>query len=176
MSGTSVAWKVICAMTMGYSKCCVKQLSPSLNHKLPVQNSLLMFTIPPQLLILLQWNEQRSTMRVAGYSNDEIWATLTGHHEISDWQISCTMKRYGGKENYNEVGHSTGCPCKLTPHDIWIACWHLSNQTAHETSDLQHKYFLEVSVETIKWALQWEGLEAYIWCTVPFIEVLSVPP
>jgi len=92
-------------------------------------------------------------MRAAGYSNDKIQAALTGCHEISDRQISHIVKRYGGKKNYYKVEHSTGRPHKLTPCDVQIACHHLSNQTAHDTSDLQRKYFLEVSVDTMKQAL-----------------------
>jgi hypothetical protein len=62
------------------------------------------------------------TMRAAGYSNDEIRAALIGRHDLSDCQISRIVKRYGEKENYYEVGHSTGRPRKLTPCAMRIAC------------------------------------------------------
>jgi hypothetical protein len=61
-------------------------------------------------------------MRAAGYSNDEIQAALTGHHDLSNHQIHRIIKRYGAKENYYDVGHSTSCPPKLTTCDICIAC------------------------------------------------------
>jgi hypothetical protein len=108
-------------------------------------------------------------MRAAGYSNDEIRAALIGRHDLSDRQISRIVKRYGEKENYYEVGHSTGRPRKLTPCAMRIACRHLANQTAHDASDLQRKYFPEVSVDTIKRALRGEGLAPHIRRTVPFI-------
>ena len=79
------------------------------------------------------------------------------------------MKRYGGKENYYEEGCSMGRPRKLTSRDVRNACRHLSNQTAHNASDLQHEYFLEVSVDTVKRALRQEGLEPHIRRRVPFI-------
>ena len=55
------------------------------------------------------------------------------------------------------------------PRDIRRACQHLSNQTAHDASDLQRNYFPEVSVDTIKHALRGQGLEPHIRRTVPFI-------
>ena len=70
------------------------------------------------------------TMRAAGYSNDEIQSALIGRHDLSDRQINRIVKRYGEKENYYEVGHSTGRPHKLTPRDTRIACRHLANQTS----------------------------------------------
>ena len=109
------------------------------------------------------------TMRAVGYSNDEIWAALTGRHELSNWQICHIVKRYGGKENYYEEGHSTGHPRKLSSRDVQNACRHLSNQTAHDALDLQRKYFPVVSVDTVKQALWQEGLEPHIWHRVPFI-------
>lgn len=109
------------------------------------------------------------TMWAAGYSHDEIRAALTGRHDISDRQILRIVRRYGEKENYYDVGHSTGRPRKLTPRDIRRACRHLSNQTAHDASDLQRNYFPEVSVDTIKHALRGQGLEPHIRRTVPFI-------
>jgi len=57
------------------------------------------------------------TMRKAGYSNDEIRAALTGRHEITNRQILRIFKQYGEKENYEDVGHSTGRPHKMTPAD-----------------------------------------------------------
>ncbi len=108
-------------------------------------------------------------MRAAGYSNDEIRAALIDRHDLSNRQICRIVKRYGEKENYYEVGHSTGRPRKLTPREMRIACRHLANQTAHDASDLQRKYFPEVSVDTIKRALRGEGLRPHIRRTVPYI-------
>ena len=108
-------------------------------------------------------------MRAAGYSNDEIQAALTGHHNLSNYQITQIVKRYSEKENYYEVMPRTGRPHKLTPRDTHIALRHLSNTTAHDASDLQRIYFPDVSVQTIRRMLRAEGLEAHIRRTVPFI-------
>ena len=109
------------------------------------------------------------TMKKAGSSHDNIQAALTGRHNISDCQINQIFARYGEKENYYDVGHSTGRPHKLTPRDVRVALRHLSNNDAHDASDLQRIYFPEVSVDTLKCALRGEGLEAHIRHTVPFI-------
>ena len=109
------------------------------------------------------------TMRAAGYSNDEIRAALTGCHDLSDRQIYQIVKRYTEKENYYEVMPRTGHPHKLTPRDTRVALRHLSNTTAHDASDLQHEYFLDVSIQTIRHTLRAEGLQAHIHHTVPFI-------
>lgn len=170
MSSTFVACKVICAVTMGYPNVLhwttfslsPPQLQTPQKQPAHAHNPAMAPNTTPT-----KW-EKICNMRAAGYSNDEIWAALTSRYELSDWQISYIMKRYGGKEKYYEVGHSTGHPCKLTLCDAQIACQHLSNQTAHKASDLQHVYFLEVSVDTMKQALWREGLK-HIRCTVPFI-------
>jgi len=109
------------------------------------------------------------TMRAAGYSNDEIRAALTGHHDLSNRQIYRIVRRYAEKENYYEVTPRPGRPHKLTPRDTRVALRHLSNTTAHDASDLQRVYFPDVSVQTIKRTLRAEGLGAHIRCTVPFI-------
>jgi len=88
------------------------------------------------------------TMKAAGFSNNEIQAALTGCHDLSDCQILWIFNRYREGENYYKVGHSMSHPWKLTPWDVWVSWQHLSNQTAHNTSDLQHQYFLNVSVDT----------------------------
>lgn len=109
------------------------------------------------------------TMWAAGYTHNEIRDALTGRHDLSDRQILWIVKRYAEKENYYNVGHSTGRPRKLTPRDLRVACRHLSNQTAHDASDLQREYFPDVCVDTMKHALRGEGLEPHIRHTVPFI-------
>jgi hypothetical protein len=108
-------------------------------------------------------------MKAAGFSNKAIRAALTGRHDLSDRQILRIVKKYGEKEDYYEIGHSTGRPRKLTSRDIRVACRHLSNQSAHDASDLQRQYFPSVSVDTIKVALRGAGLEPHIRRTVPFI-------
>jgi len=47
-------------------------------------------------------------MKMAGFSNNEIRAALTGRHDLSNRQILRIFKKYGEKENYYDVGHSTG--------------------------------------------------------------------
>jgi aromatic ring-cleaving dioxygenase len=48
-----------------------------------------------------------------GWSHDYIRAHLTGHHELSDHQITRIWKRYSEKENYYDVGHKFGRPPKM---------------------------------------------------------------
>ena len=108
-------------------------------------------------------------MRVVGYSNDKIQAALTGCHDLSNHQIYWIVKRYAEKENYYEVMPQTGCPHKLMPHDTCIALQHLSNTTTHDASDLQHEYFPDVFVQTIRHTLRAKGLQAHICHTVLFI-------
>jgi hypothetical protein len=109
------------------------------------------------------------TMKKAGSSHDDIRAALTGRHDISNRQINRIFAHYGEKENYYDVGHSTGRPHKLSPRDVRVALRHLSNNDAHDASDLQRMYFPEVCVDTLKRALKEEGLEPHIRQKVPFI-------
>ncbi|KAF8266447.1 hypothetical protein EI94DRAFT_1482220, partial [Lactarius quietus] len=108
-------------------------------------------------------------MKKSGHSHDEIHAALPGRSDISNHQINRIFKRYGEKENYYSVGHSSGHPHKLTPRDTRVGLRHLSNSNAHDASDLKRLYFPEVSVATVKHALRAEGLEPHIQRSVPFI-------
>jgi len=56
-------------------------------------------------------------MKKAGFSHDDIRTALPDRHDISDRQINCIFVHYGDKENYYNVGHSSGWSHKLTPHD-----------------------------------------------------------
>ena len=109
------------------------------------------------------------TMKKAGFSHDEIRAALPDRHNITKRQINRIFVRYGDKENYYSVGHSSGRPRKLTPRDTRVALRHLANCDAHDASDLKRLYFPEVSVATLKRALRREGLGSHIRRTVPFI-------
>jgi len=72
------------------------------------------------------------TMKKAGFSHDEIRAALPDRHNITKCQINRIFVRYGDKENYYSVGHSSGHPCKLTPRDTQVALHHLANCDAHD--------------------------------------------
>ena len=109
------------------------------------------------------------TMKKSGCSHDEIRAALLHHHSLSNRQINRIFKRYAGKENYDEVGHSTGRPPKLTPRARRVALRHLANGDARNATELRNEYFPDVSVDTVKSALRMEGRHAYIRTTVPFI-------
>jgi hypothetical protein len=114
------------------------------------------------------------TMKRLGSSNDDIRAALLGRQDISDRQIKRIFTRYGEKENYDEVGHSSGRPRKLSPRDIRIALRHLSNQDSGNASELQRGYFPQLNVITIKRALREEGLHPYIKASVPFISTKNL--
>jgi len=62
-----------------------------------------------------------------------------------------------------------GCPHKLSSHDIHVALWHLANGDSTTTSNLQHVYFPQVNVTTVKQALWEQGLHPYFKVSVPFI-------
>lgn len=109
------------------------------------------------------------TMKRLGSSNDDIRTALVGRHDISDRQIHRIFVRYGDKENYNDVGQSSGRPRKLSGRDTRVALRHLSNQDCVTASDLQREYFPQVSVATLKRTLREQGLHAYVKASVPFI-------
>ena len=109
------------------------------------------------------------TLKKQGISHNDIHAALTNHHDITDQQIIRIFQWYTDKENYDEVGHSTGCPHKLTPRDTRVALWHLANCDAANATELRNSYFPEASVETVKGVLRGEGRHAHIQATVPFI-------
>jgi len=111
------------------------------------------------------------TMKKSGCSHDEIRAALLHHHSLSNRQINRIFKRYAGKENYDEVGHSTGRPPKLTPRARRVALRHLANGDARNATELRNEYFPDVSVDTVKSALRMEGRHAYSW--VP--KVMAIP-
>jgi len=109
------------------------------------------------------------TLKCCGSSNDDVWAALVGHCDISDHQIKHIFTCYGEKENYDEVGHMAGHPHKLSSHDIHVALWHLTNGDSTTACDLQHVYFPQVNVTTVKQALWEQGLYPYFKVSVPFI-------
>jgi hypothetical protein len=102
-------------------------------------------------------------------THNDIQAALVNRHDITDRQIICIFQKYADKENYNEVGHSTGCLHKLTPRDTRVALRHLANCDAGNATELRNMYFPEVSIETVKRVLREEGRHAHIRATVPFI-------
>lgn len=101
------------------------------------------------------------TMKKAGYTNDEIRASLNGCHDITDRSINRIFKRYGEKENYYDVGQHSGRPKKLTDRDGRAALRHLANGTARNATELQQTFFPHVSVTTIKRELRRSGLEPH---------------
>jgi len=109
------------------------------------------------------------TMIKGGSSHNDICAALSNRHDITDWQILCIFQWYGGKENYDEVGHSTGCLHKLTPRDTRVALRHLANCDVANATELRNMYFPKVAVETVKGVLRREGRHARIRATIPFI-------
>jgi len=56
-----------------------------------------------------------------GYTNNEIRANLSNWHDITNHAINYIFKRYADRENYNEIGHSTGHLRKLSERDGWVA-------------------------------------------------------
>lgn len=67
-------------------------------------------TSPSSKTKIVEW-------RKAGKSHNWIREHLKGHNNISDRQIYRIERRYTEKENYNDVGKSTGRPRKLKPRD-----------------------------------------------------------
>ncbi|KAJ7115244.1 hypothetical protein C8R44DRAFT_928271 [Mycena epipterygia] len=82
---------------------------------------------------------------------------LKGHHTLSDRQINRIQNRYTEKENYYDVGKSTGRPRKLEPRDERKAVRHLANKSVNNATELQHDFFPDLSVKTVKRALRRNG-------------------
>jgi hypothetical protein len=116
--------------------------------------------------------EQRAIICILknlGYTNDEIRANLSNQHDITNRAINYIFKRYADKENYNEVGHSTGHPRKLSEWDGQVALQHLANQDCRNATELHQEFFPQVSTITVKQALRWEGLLPFHQASVLFI-------
>jgi transposase len=109
------------------------------------------------------------TLKRLGYTNDEIRANLPNRHDITNRAINYIFKRYADKENYDEVGHSTGRPHKLSERDSRVALRHLANQDCRTATELRHEFFPQVSTITVKRALRQEGLLPFHQALVPFI-------
>lgn len=109
------------------------------------------------------------TLKRTGHTHSEIRDALPNHHDISDRQIIRIFQCYGDKENYDEVGHSTGRPRKLSDRDMRQALRHLSNQDHSTASSLQRAFFPEVNVLMVKRTLRGEGLRPFVKASVPFI-------
>jgi hypothetical protein len=107
--------------------------------------------------------------RKAKKSHKWICEHLKGHHNISDSQIHRIQKRYTEKENYNNVGKSSGRPHKLRPRDSREAQCLLANGTVHNATELQREFFPDASVKTVRRDLCRGGLESHIRCPVPLI-------
>jgi hypothetical protein len=86
------------------------------------------------------------TMKKLGSSNDAVCAALIDHHNLTNQQINCIFACYGDKENYDPVGHKTGHPHKLTPHNRHVVLHHLANGDVANATELQNEYFPEVSI------------------------------
>lgn len=108
-------------------------------------------------------------LKKAGKSYSEIKDKLEGHCVTSRCQIIRIYQQYGEKENYYNVGHSSGQPPLMNVHDKRVATHHLSNCDAKNATDLQRQFFPDWSVKTVKKALRDCGLGAHIRHSVPFI-------
>ena len=105
--------------------------------------------------------EQRAiicVLKKLGHTNDNIRANLPNRHDITNCAINYIFKKYADKENYDEVGHSAGCPRKLSERDCRVALRHLANQDCRNATELRRELFPQVSTQTVKRALRREGL------------------
>ncbi|KAJ7022198.1 hypothetical protein C8F04DRAFT_1311561, partial [Mycena alexandri] len=100
-------------------------------------------TSPSGKTKIVEWGKARK-------SHNWIREHLKGHNNISDRQILRIQKRYTEKENYYDVGKSTGRPHKLEPRDTRKALRHLANGSVRNATELQHDFFPEVHVKTLK--------------------------
>jgi hypothetical protein len=99
----------------------------------------------------------------------DIQEALSGHCKLSTRTINCIWKRYRGKENYYDVGHHMGRPRKMNDHDRHIAKRQLANCNAQNATELQHGWFPDISLHTVKRELCSIGLKAHPRATVPLI-------
>jgi hypothetical protein len=119
-------------------------------------------TSPSSKTKIVEW-------RKAKKSHKWIREHLKGRHDISDSQIRRIEKRYTEKENYYDVGKSSGRPRKLQPRDSRQARRLLANGTVHNATELQREFFPDASAKTVKRDLSRGGLEAHIRRPVPLI-------
>ncbi|KAJ6554173.1 hypothetical protein B0H19DRAFT_1152746 [Mycena capillaripes] len=85
-------------------------------------------TSPSSKTKIVEWGKAKK-------SHNWIREHLKGHHTISDSQIYRIQKRYSEKENYNDVGKSSGRPRKLKPRDSREARRLLANGTVHNATE-----------------------------------------
>ncbi|KAJ6557049.1 hypothetical protein DFH09DRAFT_923233, partial [Mycena vulgaris] len=117
---------------------------------------------PTKKVRIVQWTK-------AGKSYDWIREHLTGRHDVSDATIWRIKRDYGEKENYYEVGKSSGRPHKLGPRDVRNAVRHLGNRSAQNATDLQRQFLPDANVKTVKREFRAAGLEPHIRRSVPLI-------
>ena len=81
-------------------------------------------------------------------------------------RINC---RYAKSEDYYNLKQKTGRPSKFTIVDTCQVVRMLANTNAHDITDLQKKYFLDIHPDTIQERLTAFGLKAYICCKKPLL-------
>jgi hypothetical protein len=79
------------------------------------------------------------------------------------------IKRYAKSEDFYNVKPKPGRPRKFKPNDVRVAVRTLARTEAHDVTDLQRKYFLDIDAQTIRMRLQTCGLNAYVRRTKPLL-------
>lgn len=116
------------------------------------------YTSPTKKARIVAW-------RNAGFTNGQIQEKIP----LSKRQIGRIYAKYAEKENFYEVEPKSGRPPKLSDRDVRVATRHLANTSAHDATDLQQKFFPDVSTKTVIRALERAGLESHIRRPAPFI-------
>lgn len=104
-----------------------------------------------------------------GKSYQEIGDKLHIHRST----VSRIHHKYRKSRNFYHVASKSGRPPKLGPRDVRRAARHLANSTSHDVTDLQRKYFPNISTVTLGRHLKKIGLKAYVRRKRPYISPIN---
>jgi hypothetical protein len=126
------------------------------------------------------WTSPRTKCRIielkkTGKKARDIKKELFPQRDLSERSINRIWNRYHAKENYNDVGKSSGRPKKLDERAARRATRHLANCDVRNATELQRTHFPEVDVQTVKRTLKDSGLGAHPRANVPLITKANLP-
>jgi len=87
---------------------------------------------------------------------------VANKENVNHSTVSRVYTRYGKTRNFYDKRPRTGRPRKLDAYDTRIALQMLANGTAHDVTDLKHKQFPLLSINTVCWQLKRAGLNGRI--------------
>ena len=121
---------------------------------------------PDPLCYYLSMMKYTSPTKKAHIVHDKA-AGLSDADIAKRFKLHCTTvlhicKWYAKTEDYYNIKHKSGHPCKFTTHDAHYAVCMLASTDSHDIADLQQKYFPDINAETI-WVRLWMcGLNGWV--------------